>query len=93
MSAKCRPEQVQQTEQAYSITSSARASSVGGTVDAECLGSLEIDDQLEFGRKLHGKIRRRGALQSSIHVLGRVAVCIDDACSVTDQAASSAYSR
>ena len=30
-SANSRPEQVQQTEQAYSITSSARASSVGGT--------------------------------------------------------------
>src|SRR5215472_14869954 len=30
--ANSRPEQVQQTEQAYSITSSARAMSVGGTV-------------------------------------------------------------
>jgi hypothetical protein len=28
----------------YSITSSARVSSVGGNVQAECLGCLEIED-------------------------------------------------
>ena len=32
----------------HSITSSARASSDGGIVEAERLGGLEVDDQLEF---------------------------------------------
>ena len=36
----------------HSITSSARASSVGGIVEAERLGGLEIDDEIEFGRLL-----------------------------------------
>ena len=40
----------------YSITSSARASSVGGTVEAERLGGFEIDDQLEFGRLLDRQV-------------------------------------
>ena len=36
----------------HSITSSARASNVGGTVDAERLGRLQVDDELELGRQL-----------------------------------------
>lgn len=32
----------------YSITSSARAKSDGGTSDAEHLGDLEVDDQLDL---------------------------------------------
>src|SRR6516164_9387046 len=38
----------------YSITSSARASSVGGTSRAEHLGRLEVDHQFELGRQLYG---------------------------------------
>ena len=38
----------------HSITSSARASSVGGTVEAEHPGGLGVDDQLELGR-LHDR--------------------------------------
>ena len=40
----------------HSITSSAGASSVGGMVEAECLGGLEVDDKLVFGRRLNWKI-------------------------------------
>jgi hypothetical protein len=39
----------------HSITSSARASSIGG-VDAERLGGFEVDDELEFGRLLDRNI-------------------------------------
>ena len=39
----------------YSITSSARASSVGGTVEAQRLGGVEIDHQLVFGRCMTGR--------------------------------------
>ena len=38
----------------HSITSSARASSDGGTVEPEHAGGLEVDDQLDFGR-LHDR--------------------------------------
>ena len=38
----------------HSITSSARASSVGGTVEAEHPGGLGVDDQLEL-RRLHDR--------------------------------------
>ena len=47
----------------HSITSSARASSVGGTVEAERLGGLEVDDQLELGGLLDRQVGRLLALE------------------------------
>jgi hypothetical protein len=35
---------------------------------AECLGGLEVDDHLELGRKLHGKIARLRAAQNAIDI-------------------------
>ena len=52
----------------HSITSSARASSVGGTVEAERLRGLEVDYQLEFGRRLHRQIGGLLALEDAIDV-------------------------
>ena len=52
----------------HSITSSARASSVGGTVEAEGLGGLEIDRQLVLGRRLHRQIGRLLALEDAVDV-------------------------
>ena len=46
----------------HSITSSARASSVGGTVKAERLRGREVDDELELGRLLD---RQVGGLRST----------------------------
>ena len=48
----------------HSITSSARASSASGTVEAERLGGLEIDDQLELGGLLHRQVGRLLALEN-----------------------------
>ena len=62
---------VQQTSIRYSITSSARASSVGGTVEAERLGSLEVDDQLVLGRRLHRQVGWLLALEDAVDVAGR----------------------
>ena len=52
----------------HSITSSARASSVGGTVEAESLGGLEVDDQLVLGSLLHGQVGWFGALENFVDV-------------------------
>ncbi|HZO54384.1 MAG TPA: hypothetical protein VFB63_16850 [Bryobacteraceae bacterium] len=43
---------------AYSVTSSARACSIGRNVEAKRLGSLEIDRQLELGGLHDRRIRR-----------------------------------
>jgi hypothetical protein len=56
------------------------ASSLGWDFQSERLGSLEIDDQLEFGR-LHDR-KGRGLLAPE-HPAGR----LDDARAVADQAA------
>ena len=52
----------------HSITSSALASSVGGTVEAERLGGLEIDDQLELGRLLDRQVGGLLALEDATGV-------------------------
>ena len=52
----------------HSITSSARASSDVGTVEAERLGGLEVDDQLELGRLLHRQVGWLLALEDTIDI-------------------------
>src|SRR5262245_42436942 len=42
--------------------------------EAEDLGSLEVDDELEFCRLLHGQIRRFGTLQDSVDIIGSAPV-------------------
>jgi len=53
----------------HSITSSARASSIGGT-EAERPGGLGGDDQLELGRLHHRQVRRLGVLEDATGVAG-----------------------
>ena len=61
----------------YSITSSARASSVRRHGEAERLGGLEVDHQLVLGRRLHRQIGRLLALEDAIDVAGRAPVLVD----------------
>ena len=56
----------------HSITSSARASSIGGTVEAERLGGLEVDHQLELGRLLHRQVGGLLALEDASRAPGAV---------------------
>ena len=72
----------------HSITSSARASSVGGTVEAERLGGLEVDHQFELGRRLHRQVGRLLALENAIDVAGRAPELVDPIRPVGDQAAA-----
>ena len=61
----------------YSITSSARASSVGGTVEAERLGGLEVDHQLVLGRRLHRQVGWLLALEDAIDIACRAPELVD----------------
>ena len=74
-------EQSQQTT-LYSITSSALASSDGGTVEAKCLGGLEVDRQLVFGRRLYRQVGGLLALENAINVVGRLSVLVDKISSI-----------
>ena len=74
------------TRRPYSITSSARASSVGGTVKPSALRGLEIENQFEPRRLLHRQIGRLGTFQDFVDV-GRAFAHPERARAVLDQAA------
>jgi hypothetical protein len=54
----------------YSITSSARASSVGGTFSQRAFAVLRLIASSYFGRRLYGKVGRFLALQNADDVAG-----------------------
>ena len=54
----------------HSITSSARASSVGGIVEAKRLGGRQIDDEVELGRLLDRNVGRFRPAQNLVDKLG-----------------------
>ena len=62
------PRSVMNSRRIHSITSSAVASRVGGTVEAEHPGGLEVDDQLELGRLHDRQVRRLRALKDAAGV-------------------------
>ena len=71
----------------HSITSSARASSDGGMVEAERLGGLEVDDQLELGRLHHRQVGGLFALENPADVDAGLAISSGMIGSVAHQAA------
>ena len=79
---------VMNSRRSHSITSSARASSVGGTVEAESLGSLEVDRQLVLGRHLHRKVGWFLSLEDAIDVVGGLPVHVNCISPVGHQAAT-----
>src|SRR5262249_34662907 len=50
-----------------------------GEGEAERLGRLEVDDQVEFQGLLHGQVPRLGAVQNLVHIGGRAAVQVPQA--------------
>jgi len=67
--AKSSREQMQQITRAmraYSITSSARASSVGGTSRPSALAVLEVDHEFEFGRLLDRQVGQLRPAQNPV---------------------------
>ena len=70
----------------YSITSSARASNIGGTSSPKRFSSLEIDDQLELDRTVDRKVAWLIALENTADVDAIAAVGIGKDISVAHQA-------
>src|SRR5262245_5378206 len=62
-----------QQKDRYSITSSARARTVGGIVRPSALASFKIDHQLVFIRRLHWQISWLLTLEDAVDVSGRPA--------------------
>ena len=54
--------------------------------EAECLGDLEIDDQLELGGLYDGQLGRLLALKNQAGVDAGLAIAIGNACTIAHQA-------
>ena len=72
----------------HSITSSARASSVGGTSRPSALAVLRLITSLVLGRRLHRQVGRLLALEDAVDVVGRAPILVDVIGPIGDQAAS-----
>ena len=71
----------------HSITSSARASSVGGTSRPSALAVFRLMTSLVLGRRLHRQVGRLLALEDAIDVAGRAAILINRMHPIGNQAA------
>ena len=71
----------------HSITSSALASKVGGTVRPSALAVAKIDDKLEFGRGLNRHVGRLFAFENAVDIKGRAPALVGNIDAVTHQAA------
>ena len=58
-------------------------------VETERFGGLEIDDQVELGRRLNRKVSRLLTLKNAVDVAGRAPVLIDVIRPIGDQTAAS----
>ena len=72
----------------HSITSSARASNVGGISRPSALAVLRLIDEFVLGRRLHRQVGGLLALEDAIDVAGRAPVPVDHIGPIGDQTAS-----
>ena len=75
------------SRRSHSITSSARASRVGGTVEAERPGGLKVDDKLELGRLQDRQIGGLGALEDAAGIDADLTIGIRNIGSIAHQPA------
>ena len=81
------PSSVMNSRRSHSITSSALASSVGGTVRPSIRAVLSVDDQLELGRLHDRQVRGLGALENAAGIDADLTLRIRNAGSVAHQPA------
>ena len=81
------PSSVMNSRRSHSITSSARASSDGGTSRPSALAVLRLMTSSILGRRLHRQVGRLLALEDAIDVAGRAPVLVDAFRPIGDQAA------
>ena len=72
------PSSVMNSRRLHSITSSARASSEGGTSIPERLGCLEVDDKFVFGRRLHRQVGRLLAFEDAVDVASGAPILVGE---------------
>ena len=72
----------------HSITSSARASSMGGTSRPSALAVLKLIPNLVLGRRLHRQIGWLRTLEDAIDIVGRAPVLVGHISPIGHQAAS-----
>ena len=70
------PSSVMNSRRSHSITSSARASSVGGISRPKAFAVVEVDDQLKFGRQLDRQVVGLGTLENSSGINARATISI-----------------
>ena len=87
------PSSVMNSRRSHSITSSARASSVGGTSRPSALAVFEVDDQLEFGRLHDRQVGGLGAFENAAGIDADLTVGIGNAGSIAHQAAGCGDTR
>ena len=72
----------------HSITSSARPISGSGTIEAEGLGGLEVDDQFHLGGLLDRQIGGFFAFENTAGIYASLSICTQGAARVAHQTAS-----
>jgi hypothetical protein len=72
---------------AYSITSSARATRVGGTVKPSAFGCFEIDDQFQGRQLLYRKFGECGAVQNPTDTNACGPECCWTVCAIANETA------
>ena len=81
------PSSVMNSRRYHSMTSSARASSEGGTVEAECPGRLRVDDKFELDRLHDWKIGGLLTLKNAASVVAGETETVRSIGAVSHQAA------
>ena len=71
----------------YSITSSARARSIGRHIEAKRLGGPQVDDKFKSGRAVDRYVCRSRAVENTTDAASGPPVCVGYAVAVADQAA------